>query len=156
MQNRRTKALKPNVFLGFQGLSLWVLFYYENCLICKSSCHLPIFLEFNYTLGGCQVFWGGGREFNRICSLIDTYIKDSICRCFDNGRVQIICPKAVFVVILWSVSQWLVRPFFPQKLPHAPKGQEKYYVRKLENIRLAWFSNWTRMNWTQSDFNCLM
>lgn len=40
------KALKSNVFLGFQDLSLWVLFYCENCLICKSSCDLPIFLDF--------------------------------------------------------------------------------------------------------------
>lgn len=102
---------------------IWILSYWMNLLTPKSSHHLSIFLEFNYT---CQVYVRcskGEGNSTSVCLLIDTYIKENICRCFDSGRVQIICPKAILTVTLWSVLRWL--DHFPCRNYHmTPKDRE--------------------------------
>lgn len=106
-----------------------------NFLFSKSSCHLSILLAFNYT---CQVYVryseGEGNSIS-ICSLIDICIKENICRCFDNKRVQIIHPEAVFVVILWSVSWWL--DYFPYR---------NYHMTPKDKRNIMW-ENWKTSDW---------
>lgn len=85
-----------NIFLAFYGLAIVLL----DEFLPKSSHHLSIFLDLDYMCQVCIRCSEGEGNSASICAHIDSYIKKNICRCFDNGRVQIICPKAVFVVTL--------------------------------------------------------
>lgn len=126
-----------------------------NVLIPKTSHHLSVFLEINYTRQVSVRCSEGEGNSPSICALIDTYIKENICRCFDNARVQIICPKAVFVVTLWSVLRWL--DYFPCRNYHmTPKDKRNIMWENWKTSDWHVPASRTRMNCVQSDFNYLM
>lgn len=72
------RHLKINVFLGFQGSSLWYCPIMRIVYLWKFVWLVSFSWIQLHTSGGCQVFGVGRGNSVSICSLIDTHIKEHL------------------------------------------------------------------------------